>query len=94
MKRHPPLVVLALGLLALTALHSPQPLLPSLAGIFQRSPADVALLMTVTLAPLGIIPVAYGYLLEGVSTKSLLYFSVFGIALTEFWLWMFPDYFP
>lgn len=48
--------------------------------------------MTVTLAPLGIIPVLYGYLLEGVTTRSLLYFSIIGMAITELWMWHSTDY--
>ena len=70
----------------------PQPLLPSLSSLFQRDPADVALFMTLVLAPLGIMPVIYGYLLEGFSTRSLLIVSTLVMAAAGLWLWAQPEY--
>ncbi|OOY90839.1 MFS transporter, partial [Solemya velum gill symbiont] len=88
----PPLVILYLALLAPAALHLPQPLLPSLTDLFEIESADTALLMTATLLPLGLMPIAYGYLLEGVSTRTMLYVSAIGIAITQLWMWAMPDY--
>ena len=92
LQTRPPLVILFLALLAPAAIHMPQPLLPSLSLLFQRDPADVALFMTLVLAPLGIMPVVYGYLLEGFSTRSLLMVSTLVMAGTGLWLWAQPEY--
>lgn len=92
MQARPPLVILFLALLAPAAIHMPQPLLPSLSILFQKNPADIALLMTLVLAPLGLMPVIYGYLLEGVSTRSLLILSILVMVFAEFWLWFDQDY--
>ena len=67
-------------------------LLPSLSILFQRDPADVALFMTLVLAPLGIMPVVYGYLLEGVSTRLLLLASTLAMVVAGLWLWALPEY--
>jgi YNFM family putative membrane transporter len=92
LQARPPFVILFLALLAPAAIHMPQPLLPSLSLLFQRDPADVALFMTLVLAPLGIMPVVYGYLLEGVSTRSLLMVSTLVMAASGLWLWAQPGY--
>ncbi len=92
LQARPPLVILFLALLAPAAIHMPQPLLPSLSLLFQRDPADVALFMTLVLAPLGIMPVVYGYLLEGFSTRSLLMVSTLVMAVAGLWLWALPEY--
>jgi YNFM family putative membrane transporter len=92
LQARPPLVILFLALLAPAAIHMPQPLLPSLSLLFLRDLADVALFMTLVLAPLGIMPVVYGYLLEGFSTRSLLIVSTLVMAVSGLWLWAQPDY--
>jgi len=77
------LVVLVTTFLAFCALYAPQPILPRLADAFAVSPASAALLITVTLAPLGLAPIIYGYLLEAVPARSLLLWAVAGLALCQ-----------
>ena len=91
----PPLVVvLFTTLLAFAVLYMPQPILPLLAVQFGVAETDAALLTSVTLVPLGLAPIFYGFLTERISTKTLLRTAVgllavtevlFGVA-TDFWL--------
>src|SRR5690606_6997113 len=50
-----------------TVLYAPQPLLPLLAAELGVGCPAASLLITVTLLPLSIAPVAYGFMLESVS---------------------------
>jgi len=77
------LVVLLTTFVAFCALYAPQPILPRLADAFAVSPASAALLITVTLVPLGLAPIVYGYLLEAVPARSLLLWAVGGLALCQ-----------
>ena len=57
---------------AFCTLYTPQPMLPMLAEQFSISSADAGLLMTVTLLPLGLAPVVYGYFLQAIPAKLML----------------------
>lgn len=63
--------------------YSPQPLLPRFTELFGVSKADAALLITVTLLPLSIAPLSYGYLLESFSALRLLRLSLIVLAFSE-----------
>lgn len=65
-------IVLASTLLTFTVLYAPQPLLPVLAQDLAISRSAASLLITVTLIPLSIAPIAYGFLLESISAKRVL----------------------
>jgi YNFM family putative membrane transporter len=54
-----------------SALYAPQPLQPILAEEFGVTKESAALLTTVTMLPLSIAPILYGYLLESFSSKKL-----------------------
>jgi len=88
----PPLPVLSLSLCGFSLLYAPQPLLPTLAGEFGVTPAEISLVITVTFLPLALAPLFYGYVLEHVSTRPMLIISGVllgvlqaGIALAEDW---------
>lgn len=66
------LIVLASTILVFTVLYAPQPLLPLLARDLEVSRPAASLLITVTLLPLSIAPIVYGFLLESVSAKRVL----------------------
>ena len=92
MSPRPPLPVLLLTVLGFCVLYAPQPLLPVLAGEFQRTAADASLLITVTLFPLAVAPLLYGYLLEGLPTRHMmtaatgvLFFCQAGMAWAHQW---------
>jgi YNFM family putative membrane transporter len=78
--------------LTFTAFYAPQPLLPQLAAEFGVSESAIALLITVTMVPLSIAPVAYGFLLESVSVKQVLIAAAALLAATSFGLGLGPGY--
>ena len=63
-------------------MYGPQPLLPFFAQEFGVTEAQSALLITVTLLPLGFAPLSYGYILQAVSSVKLLRWSILALALT------------
>jgi YNFM family putative membrane transporter len=76
-------VVLFTTILAYSIFYLPQPILPLLASEFGVTETDAALLTAVTMVPLGVAPIFYGYLTEFVSTKRLLLVSVSLLAGTQ-----------
>lgn len=86
------LVILA-TLLTLSALYAPQPLLPVLAADFGVSRDAAAFLITIAFIPLSIAPLLYGYLLQAVSPRRMLRFSLALLAVSEF-LFAAADAFP
>ena len=59
-------------------------MLPLLAREFAISPGDAGLLMTVTLLPLGIAPVVYGYFLQAIPARLMLTVALFLLMLDQF----------
>jgi len=83
----PPLLVIPYTtILAFAALYLPQPFLPLLAAEYGVEDTDAALLMAVTMVPLGIAPIAYGYFVERVTAKRLLTTAVGLLMASEFLL--------
>ncbi len=87
------LIALCTTFLSFCTLYTPQPMLPLLSAEFGVSPADSALLVTVTLAPLGLAPIVYGYFLQAIPARSMLRTAVLLLIInqlafffaTEFW---------
>ncbi len=87
------LIALATTFLSFCTLYAPQPILPLLSAEFGVSPADSALLITVTLLPLGLAPIVYGYFLQAIPARTMLRYAVLLLSLdqlaffaaTEFW---------
>jgi YNFM family putative membrane transporter len=77
---------------AFCTLYTPQPLLPLLANEFSVSPGDAGLLMTVTLLPLGIAPVVYGYFLQAIPAKLMLSVALFLLMLNQFAFYLVDDF--
>ncbi len=85
--------VLAATLLVFCTLYTPQPILPQLARDFDIPITSAALVITVTLLPLGIAPILYGYFLQAIPARTMLVVSLLLMALnqmalffaTEFW---------
>ncbi len=86
-------IVLFTTFLTFCTLYTPQPILPQLVTEFGVPMSDAALLITVTLLPLGLAPIFYGYFLQAVPARSMLQVAlglliVDQVALffaTEFW---------
>jgi MFS transporter, YNFM family, putative membrane transport protein len=77
------LSVLAVTVLAISTLYAPQPILPLFRERFGVSEASAALLITVTMFPLGLAPLAYGFFLESFSSKRMMASALFLLAVTE-----------
>lgn len=80
-------IVLACATLTFCVLYAPQPLLPRIADTFQVSPADASLMISITLLPLALAPLFYGYLIETFSARTLLRVAMALLAISEFALW-------
>ncbi len=65
-------IVIYCTVVAFAILYEHQPLLPLLAQQWGRSLSDTALLTTVTMIPLALAPLFYGYVLERFSSRSML----------------------
>jgi YNFM family putative membrane transporter len=77
---------------AFCTLYTPQPLLPLLASKFSVSPGDAGLLMTVTLLPLGIAPVVYGYFLQAIPAKLMLSVALVLLMLNQFAFYLVDEF--
>lgn len=85
-------IILFSTVLAFTVLYAPQPLLPMLAQDLSVSRSAVSLLITVTMIPLSIAPIAYGFLLESVSAKRVLIVASLLLSASSFALATGPSY--
>ncbi len=77
---------------AFCTLYTPQPLLPLLAAEFSVSPGDAGLLMTVTLLPLGIAPVIYGYFLQAIPARLMLSVALSLLMLNQFAFYLVDEF--
>ena len=84
MKTSSLVVVLFTTVLAYSTFYMPQPMLPLIAQEFGVTATDAALLIAITMVPLGIAPIFYGYLTEYVSTKRLLLVTVGLLTISQF----------
>jgi len=86
-------IALCATFLSFCTLYAPQPILPLLAAEFGVSATMASLLVTVTLAPLGLAPVVYGYFLQAIPARTMLRAAVLLLLLdqlaffaaSEFW---------
>lgn len=77
MERVKLLIIIFTTILTFSALYAPQPIQPIIMDYFKISQSSSALLTTVTMFPLSIAPIFYGYMLESVSAKRMLLISIF-----------------
>ena len=82
MTRHSLTSVLLATSLSFMVLYLPQPLLPLLAREFAVSDASSWLLMSVPMLPLGLAPIFYGYLMQGIAVHQVLRASVSALAIS------------
>ncbi len=73
--------LLTAAALSIFVLYAPQPLLPLFADIYGLSEAEAGLLMTVTMLPLAIAPLSYGFLLGFVKPIKVLRLSLLALTL-------------
>lgn len=86
------LIILYCTIVAFAILYEHQTLLPLLAQQWGRSLSDVALLTTVTMLPLAIAPLVYGYFLERFSSRHMLIGGFALLLITQSILSTAPDY--
>ncbi|MGI9259953.1 MAG: MFS transporter [Gammaproteobacteria bacterium] len=84
MKTSSLIVVIFTTVLAYSTFYMPQPMLPLIAQEFGVTATDAALLIAITMVPLGFAPIFYGYLTEYVSTKRLLLVTVGLLTVSQF----------
>ncbi|MCB1758534.1 MAG: MFS transporter [Gammaproteobacteria bacterium] len=86
------IIILYCAVVAFGILYEHQPLLPLLARQWGRSPSDAALLTTVTMVPLALAPLVYGYFLERLSARHMLIGGFLSLLVTQAILSSAPDY--
>lgn len=79
-------------ILAFASLYLPQPILPLLADQFGVGETAAASLTAAAMAPLGIAPIAYGFLVDRYPVKRLLRASVGVLTATELLLAVAPSF--
>ncbi|SIT72007.1 MFS transporter, YNFM family, putative membrane transport protein [Ectothiorhodosinus mongolicus] len=77
------LIIQYCTVLVMAALYTPQPLQPVLAAHFGVGESQASLLIAVTMLPLAIAPIFYGFLLQRWSARRLLQVSLWILALAQ-----------
>lgn len=85
-------IVLLTTFLVFCTLYTPQPILPQLARDLGVSMTDAALVITVTLIPLGLAPIFYGYFLQAIPARTMLRVALALLALDQLLLFFAADY--
>jgi len=88
----PRTILLVTTVLSFCTLYAPQPILPSLARDFDVDPAGAALLVSITLAPLAVAPIAYGYVLGAVPARRMLMAALAIMAASQLAFALAEDY--
>jgi YNFM family putative membrane transporter len=85
-------IILLTTVLTLSALYAPQPLLPVIMQEFGVSRSAAAFLTTVSFLPLSVAPLFYGYILESVSPRRMLRWTVLLLAVSEVFFFLAPNF--
>ncbi|GJL82690.1 MAG: MFS transporter [marine bacterium B5-7] len=76
-------ILLITTVLSFASLYVLQPILPSLSRVFGVSQADATLLVSISMFPLAVAPIFYGYFLRSISARRLLIITVTVMAVTQ-----------
>ena len=71
------ILIIFCATLTLSIVYAPQPIAPLLSNYFHVNLHQISWIISVTLIPLAIAPLVYGYLLEIFSLKKILVVSLF-----------------
>ncbi|BAN68933.1 MFS transporter [endosymbiont of unidentified scaly snail isolate Monju] len=85
-------IIVYCTIIAFAILYEHQPLLPLLGDHWGRPISDIALLTTVTLFPLAMAPLLYGYILERFSSHKMLVIGFSILFISQAILSTAPDY--
>lgn len=77
------ILIIFCALLTLAIVYAPQPITPLLSNYFNVSLHQISWVISITLIPLAVAPLIYGYLLEIFSLKKNSYF--FFVYVCIFW---------
>jgi YNFM family putative membrane transporter len=86
------IIIVYCTIIAFAILYEHQPLLPLLAEQWGRSISDTALLTTITMLPLAVAPLVYGYFLERFSSRAMLIGGFALLLISQALLSTGPDY--
>ena len=76
-------IALFATVVSFSTLYVPQPMLPLLAAEFAISPGQAGLLMTVTMLPLAVAPIFYGYFLQAIPARLMLQVALSLLAINQ-----------
>lgn len=76
-------IIVFATILTFSALYAPQPIQPIIMEYFGVTKGQAALLTTVTMLPLSLSPLLYGYILEAVSAKTVLIISILVLGVCQ-----------
>ena len=85
-------ILYAATVCGISSIYAPQPLLPLLARAFAVSEPTASLAVTATMLPLGLAPLAYGFVLDAAPAKPLIAASLALLGLTTGGLCLCPDF--
>lgn len=85
-------ILLVTTVLAFGSLYVPQPILPVLSRAFAVTPSDAALLVSITMLPLAVAPIFYGYFLQSIPARRLLVVALAIMALSQLLFALAPGY--
>ncbi|MBC8257902.1 MAG: MFS transporter [SAR324 cluster bacterium] len=77
-------ILLVVTVLSFSTLYSPQPILPLLAQEFSITGSKASLLISLTLFPLGLTPIIFGYLIDNFSARTIMLCFISMLTFSEF----------
>ncbi len=86
-------LIIFTAILTLALLYAPQPMFANLATYFNVSLHEISWIVSISLIPLALAPLLYGYLLEKFSLKKILIFSLFACAIFQIIANLIPDFY-
>jgi YNFM family putative membrane transporter len=81
------------SILTFSVLYSPQPLLPVLMKEFGVDKSNAALITTVTMLPLSLSPIIYGFILERLTAKRVMFFAISLLVLLELSIFFIKEFY-
>ncbi|MGC8924585.1 MAG: MFS transporter [Calditerrivibrio sp.] len=81
------------AVLTFSVLYSPQPLLPVLMKEFGVDKSSAALITTVTMLPLSLSPIIYGFVLEKFTAKRVMSFAISILVVLEISIYFINDFY-
>lgn len=81
------------AVLTFSVLYSPQPLLPVLMKEFGVDKSNAALITTVTMLPLSLSPIIYGFILEKLTARRVMFFAISILVVLEISIYFINEFY-